>query len=1649
MLAITGAAGGIVITAQAPAAANANSLWVGKIGETHGTFGANAVVRIGGDLQVKTFGCAEDGVNDFVYPTSNVYVVAPGTGAGELTDVTGGRPNTVVQYATMFDDEIIAMTQPGGTLAEGTYDVVFDTCQDGRFDPEEDSIFPNAVTVSMPTTLPAADSALATLKHASHAEYESWKQARTVMNGVWKLVDKAVKGGCKAGNPWACGMKYANYFGPIKKSFDQLLVNQGLHYLAIYEDPPNSDFKHPVLPGASDRTDAMAGEAALTKALLDGIEAYKGAQQAGDAEWALVHARAVRDLHDALAQQTAATRAQLQDLAALFTTQADAGLKDAWDYLGRVRREGLTLQERHTLRDNGMTIGEVTAFESDLAATITPRVLSSDVRAVLDAQRSTHVATATALVQGRAAWQAIVEALEGNAKVADERPVAAFTAPSTVVEGATLTLDGSTSTRATAYAWDLDGDRDFDDATGATPSVTLPDPGTALVGLRVRDAAERTSYAWKPVNVTAVGSAPTVTGTPDQRLQTVVTGTAKEFEVAVSDDSVTPQVAWSVDGEAVGTPGAGLTWTAPTAPGVHQVVATATDADGHTGTFAWDVNVHRPDQDGDGWSSLLDCDETDAAVHPGQTEYLGNGIDDDCNDASPDAPEGGLTGKLFGWGSGDFGRLGIGANSPGNYLKPTPVVLGDDVIQVEAMQDHGYAVLANNTVRAWGQGDGGVGDNTFVTRNSPVQPVGPDGALLSGIRRISASHDHVAATTTTGHVYTWGKQTLGTFGDGSPEAVRPYADFVRTSAGGAPLTGVRSVEAGHAEDYALMKDGTVMAWGQVTCDGTSDGTDPFPKQIAGLTDIKQISTSMAVTLFLKKDGTVLSCGGTDDELGRDWDFTGKSAYRPLPVTGFEAGSKVVDISITGDAAMALKEDGSVYLWGRNTNAVLAPLFGARDGVAKVPTLAPLPAGPPAVDVDNTDSSTPRVIRADGSLVLWGGNTNGAGGTGQAGFITSPIVLDVAGRTVLQTSGGEYTGFALTRPKDDPELELPANWVNATVADADLTESGDGAFAVSLDHALNDDVSLSWSLGAGTAGGGDADLRTGTVVIPAGQTSRPIPVDVIDDQVDEDDETVVLSLTGARLGLTIDRAQAIGTIADDDDVPAVSVDSRSVDEGGTSLTDTPVTFRLSRPSGKTVVATYETVAGSAEEGADFVASTATIRFEPGETEDVVHLAVSGDAVHEPQETFDVNVTAATNAAVGDGGRVRIVDDEALGVDAVGSTTVEGGPVEFVVTINPAPLPGVEVTVPWTFVELAEKPTDEPGDIVAASGTAVLTADRRSVVVSTGSKDDSVIEDPEPVLLEIGDAVSSDARPVVRAELTPAWVADNDKVNQPPVVEVAPAPSGVEGGSVDLDGTVTDDADGASAQWSVTGPCTVAGAGADTSVTCTQNGTYVATLTATDAEGLTAAATTVLTVANAVPVAGAITIDGTGALVEFTDAGVEDTHTCQVVWGDATQEGVMAGAPSPCFLPHAYAPGTWTAKVTVTDSDGESFTEERTVTVAGTTWPWRGFLQPIDNAPAVNVVKAGQSVPIKFGLGGYRGMDIFADGSPSSGENSCGGGELDDVEQISAPGASTLSYDASTDTYQYVWKTKKEWAGKCRRLVVELADGTSHWAEFKLR
>ncbi len=138
---------------------------------------------------------------------------------------------------------------------------------------------------------------------------------------------------------------------------------------------------------------------------------------------------------------------------------------------------------------------------------------------------------------------------------------------------------------------------------------------------------------------------------------------------------------------------------------------------------------------------------------------------------------------------------------------------------------------------------------------------------------------------------------------------------------------------------------------------------------------------------------------------------------------------------------------------------------------------------------------------------------------------------------------------------------------------------------------------------------------------------------------------------------------------------------------------------------------------------------------------------------------------------------------------------------------------------------------------------------------------------------------------------------------------------------------------------------------------------------------------------------------------------------------------------------------TVKVQVTDNGGLTAVAETTVSVL---FNWTGFFAPIDNPPAINLVKAGSAVPVKFSLNGDKGLAIFANGYPLSKQIACDtSAEHDEIEQTATPGASGLAYFPDTLQYQYVWKTNKAWSGTCRLLLVKLVDGTVHTAVFRFK
>jgi hypothetical protein len=106
---------------------------------------------------------------------------------------------------------------------------------------------------------------------------------------------------------------------------------------------------------------------------------------------------------------------------------------------------------------------------------------------------------------------------------------------------------------------------------------------------------------------------------------------------------------------------------------------------------------------------------------------------------------------------------------------------------------------------------------------------------------------------------------------------------------------------------------------------------------------------------------------------------------------------------------------------------------------------------------------------------------------------------------------------------------------------------------------------------------------------------------------------------------------------------------------------------------------------------------------------------------------------------------------------------------------------------------------------------------------------------------------------------------------------------------------------------------------------------------------------------------------------------------------------------------------------------------------------GFEPPV--GPGLNLVGAGRTIPVRFGLGGDHGNDVAwaIDSEPIDCDSLAGSGH---PQPIAGPGRSgEVRFGRSTQTYGVNWKTERAWRGTCRELVVMLSDMSVHSARFR--
>jgi glucose/arabinose dehydrogenase len=399
------------------------------------------------------------------------------------------------------------------------------------------------------------------------------------------------------------------------------------------------------------------------------------------------------------------------------------------------------------------------------------------------------------------------------------------------------------------------------------------------------------------------------------------------------------------------------------------------------------------------------------------------------------------------------------------------------------------------------------------------------------------------------------------------------------------------------------------------------------------------------------------------------DYTATSGS--LSFTGTTV-SQTISVPILGDTTVEPDEAFTVTLSGP-VGATLAD--GSATGTLTNDDAAPLPTLSIA-DVTQAEGNAPGTALFTVTLSAPPGatpvtvNYATSDGTALAGqdYTTASGTLSFSGTTVTQTISVPILGDTTVEPDEAFTVTLSGP-VGATLADGSATgtlTNDDAAplptlsiadvsvteptsntavtFTVTLSAPSAQTVSVAWATANLTATAGqDYTAASGTLTFTPGVVTRTLSVTIRSDSRDELLEQFAVNLS-APVNATIADGQAIGSIVDDDPTPTLTINDVSVNEGNNGTRNVTFSVTLSAASNLSVSVNYQTADGTAT-ATDYVATSGTLVFDPGTTRRTFTVAVRGDTIDEPNETFFAVLSNAVNAELARvQGMATIVDND---------------------------------------------------------------------------------------------------------------------------------------------------------------------------------------------------------------------------------------------------------------------------------------------------------------------------------------------------------------------------------------------------------------------
>jgi len=352
---------------------------------------------------------------------------------------------------------------------------------------------------------------------------------------------------------------------------------------------------------------------------------------------------------------------------------------------------------------------------------------------------------------------------------------------------------------------------------------------------------------------------------------------------------------------------------------------------------------------------------------------------------------------LWLWGDNSYGILGD--NTIVSKSSPVQTVAsGTNWSKIGSGYSHMAGIKTDGTLWTWGSNAfGELGDGTAIHRSSPVQTV----AGGTNWTDVACGYQFTGAIKSDGTLWTFGRNSFGSLGTNSTST---RSSPLQTAAAG---TNWRQVACGQWHMAAIKTDGTLWTWGRQFSGGPlGDNTQvsrSSPVQtVTGGTNWAQVACGRLHTAALKTDGTLWGFGANNrGALGTNSLDTFSS-----PVQTITAGTNWAQVACGFFNTLAIKTDGTLWLWGQNSEGQL----GDDTLVHRSSPVQTIAGGTNWKQVATGCARHTVAIKTNGSLWVWGLNSSGQLGDTTIDNKSSPIM--VSGGTWTQAALGTANTFAI-------------------------------------------------------------------------------------------------------------------------------------------------------------------------------------------------------------------------------------------------------------------------------------------------------------------------------------------------------------------------------------------------------------------------------------------------------------------------------------------------------------------------------------------------------------------------------------------------------------------------------------------------------------